>query len=219
MYTSRLFLFVTALGFSWAASAIAADAKPAVETLNPFTNRADIPADADLSSVRLQRVRMVRLATATALTGNDPRFCKEVATRDPGGSMYCAYPGRKATSPAWRVTYSYHAGPMASDEYQNSYFTFDVYFHPDELTLPALKTKSGHKTAKAEALNNFGITTGKPVVTGTVIDQKASAFCPGSFVEGSWVQAESRCEDKIVTKAVTIKPTYITVSVDPSKGR
>jgi hypothetical protein len=219
MSTSRPFLFVTVLGFSCAASAMAADAKPAVETLNPFTNRADIPADADLSSIRLQRVRMVRLTTATASTSKDPRFCKEAATRDPGGSIYCADLEHKSTSPAWRVTYSYHSGPMASDEYQNSYFTFDVYFHPEEITQPALKRKFGHKTAKAEALNTFGITTGKPDVTGTVIDRTASAFCPGSFFEGSWVQADSRCEDKLVTKAVTAQPTYITVSVDPSKSR
>ena len=47
--------------------------------------------------------------------------------------MCCPYTQNMSPAPAYKVTYSFTGPPLASDEYGNRYFTFRVYFRPEEL--------------------------------------------------------------------------------------
>lgn len=186
-----------------------------VEEVNPFTHFAYIPEGADLSSIRLEGVKTVKVATQKKST-TDVRYCEEVMRGDPGGSMYCPYTQFQSPSTAWQVTYSYYGQPMASDEYGNSYFTFSVYLRPNELSLTARKKLSEHRIVKADAASLFEFSTYRDPVRRVVIDDAASTFCDGNFVDGVWMHMDAKCEDEIKYTTITAPSTYITVRVDPA---
>src|ERR1700722_11011746 len=77
-----------------------------VENLDPYTHLANIPADSDLSSIRFQGVKKVKVATERKSI-TDVRDCADQQFRDPGGSMYCPYTQDQSPATAYRVTYSY----------------------------------------------------------------------------------------------------------------
>jgi hypothetical protein len=186
-----------------------------VEALHPFTHVADIPEGSDTSSIRFESVKLVKVATESKST-TDWSACEEAANIEPGGSLYCPYTQLQSPEPAYQVTYSYRGQPMGSDEYGNGYFTFNVYFRPDELSPTAWKKLSEHAMAKADAAGFFELTTYRAPVQEVVIDEAASTFCDGNFVDGLWTHANSQCEDKIHDKTITALSSYVTVKVDPA---
>jgi len=185
-----------------------------VEALNPFTHLASIPESSDPSSVRFEGVKMVKVSTESKST-MDAHACEEAARVEPGGSMYCPYTQLQSPAPAYEVTYSYRGQPIPSDEYGSSYFTFSVYFRPDELSPDVWMRLSKHRLAKADAAGFFDVTTYRDIVQEVVIDEAASTFCSGNFVDGLWTHTDSRCADRINTKTITVPSSYITVKVDP----
>jgi hypothetical protein len=189
-----------------------------VEELHPFTHIAWIPQGADLSSIRFQGVRKVEVATARKST-TDMRYCEDQQFRDPGGSMYCPYTRFESPSAAYQVTYSYRGQPLASDEYGNTYFTFKVYFRPDELSLAVRETLARHAIARSDAAAYFDLTTYAAPVRQVVIDEAASTFCDGTLADGTWVHTDPRCEDKVHYTTITAPSTYVTVKVDPTSSR
>src|SRR5271166_467792 len=56
-----------------------------MDQLNPFTHVASIPAIADPSTIRFEKLRMVELASKTKTT-TDTQNCKERKFRDPDGT-------------------------------------------------------------------------------------------------------------------------------------
>jgi hypothetical protein len=55
------------------------------------------------------------------------------------------------------VTYSYTGQPMASDEYGNRHFTFQVYFRPDEMPPAVQKLLAGSKPKRSELAAYFAV--------------------------------------------------------------
>ncbi len=102
----------------------------AAETLHPFTHQASIPATAQPATIAFQKVKATKVFTTVSST-MDPDYCKDLQFRDPGGSLYCPQIQYQSPAPAYEVTYSYKDQPMASDEYGNGNFTFQVYFRPE----------------------------------------------------------------------------------------
>jgi hypothetical protein len=186
-----------------------------VEALHPYTHVADIPAGSDLSTVRFENVKMVRVATETKSTV-DVHACEEAANLEPGSSMYCPYNQFQSPAPAYRVTYSYLGQPIGSDEYGSGYFTFSVYLRADEISPTLWKRMSDRRMAKADVAGFFELTTYRVSAPQVVIDQAASTFCEGNFVDGLWTHSDSRCEDKVNSMTVNAPSSYVTVKVDLS---
>jgi len=186
-----------------------------VEALRPFTHVADIPKGSDIASIRFESVKLVWVATESKST-TDLSACEEASDIEPGGSMYCPSTQLQSPAPAYQVTYSYLGQPMGSDEYGNGHFTFSVYYRPDELSPAAWKKLSGHKMAKADAAGFFELTTSRAPVREVVIDEAASTFCDGNYVDGLWTHTDSKCEDKIHSKTIAALSSYVTVKVDPA---
>jgi hypothetical protein len=216
--------FAAVIGALCAMPALAADSalkSPAaptaavrIEALDPFTHLADIPEGSDLSSIKFQGVKMVSVATQRKST-IDLHYCEQAAMRDPGGSAYCPSTQLQAPSPAYQVTYSYSGRPMASDEFGSRGFTFSVYLRPEELS-PAVREKLSRRgMAKAEAADLFKLSNFRAPVRRVAIDEAASKFCGGNFIDGSWTHSDPKCQDQITYKTVTSPLDYVTVRVDP----
>lgn len=186
-----------------------------VEGINPFTHFAYIPEGADVSSIRFEEAKMVKVATQRKLT-SDVRYCESVMQGDPGGSMYCPYVQFQAPSVAWQVTYSYQGQPMASDEFGNSSSTFSVYLHPNELSPAVRENLSRHRMSKADAASLFEFRTYGDPVRRVVINEAASTFCEGNFVDGLWMHIDAKCEDKVNYMMITAPSAYIAVRVNPA---
>jgi hypothetical protein len=184
-----------------------------VQELHPFTHLASIPADSDLSSIKFESVKKVNVATRRRSV-IDVRYCEETAKRDSGDSMRCPSEELEAPAPAYEVTYSYHGQPLASDEDGDRYFRFSVYLREDELSPAVRKMLSEKKPVRAAAKDYFSLNTSRETVAGAVIDEAASTFCEGNFVDGSWARTDRRCVDKINTKASIASSAYITVRID-----
>jgi hypothetical protein len=221
-------LFATATGVLCATSVMAGgltpESKPSnsviakVEELHPYTHFANIPEGADPSSIKFQGVKTVKVATRMKST-TDVRYCRDQQFRDPGGSMYCPYTKLESPSVAYQVTYSYRGQPLASDEYGDTYFTFSVYFRPEELSPAVRERLAKHSISKADAAGYFDLSTYRAPVRQIAIDEAASTFCDGNFVDGFWTQTDSKCQDKVNYKTITAASEYITVKVDPALSR
>jgi len=189
-----------------------------VEKLHPFTHFAYIPQGSDLSSIKFQGVKKVEVATQIKST-TDVRYCDDQEFRDPGGSMFCPSTQLESASAAYQVTYSYRGQPLASDEYGKTYFTFSVYFRWDELSPAVRDTLAKHEVSRADAAAYFDLTAYRSPVREVVIDEAASTFCAGNFVDGSSMHRDSKCEDNIHYTTITSPSVYVTVKVDPALGR
>lgn len=186
-----------------------------VETtqLQPFTKIAEIPVGSDLSSIRLESIKAVKVATTrTSIT--DKRYC-EGGYREPGGSMYCPSVQDGSLMPAYRITYSYNGPPLGSDEYGNAHFTFSVTVRPIDLSPAALQAISDRKMNRAATAEDFRVTTSPGFVPRVVIDEANSVFCDGNYIDGLWTHTDRNCEDKVTLKTVATPSDYITVRVDP----
>jgi hypothetical protein len=214
----RQVLVATAISLGFALSAmadgLALKTSVKVQELHPFTHLASIPAGADPSSFKFESVKLVSVATQSKSV-IDERGCDEATQRDPGGSIDCSYTAFQALSPAYEVTYSYLGQTMAADEYGSNHFTFSVYLRPEELSPAVQQALSEHKMGKAAAAGFFELNTSRDSVRQVRIDELASKFCNGNFLDGSWMHTDSKCDDQISYKTITAPSSYITVKVDP----
>jgi hypothetical protein len=183
-----------------------------VTNLQPFTHVAYVPAGADLSSIRFDSIKAVKVAS-TRTTVQNYRYCLQTS-QEPGGSMYCPYVQDSSPVPAYRVTYSYSAPPLASDEYSSTRFTFSVVLRPEDLDSSVLQTMSAGKIGRAAAAEGFKFTTSRDSVQEIVIDEANSSLCAGNYIDGVWAHSSPVCEDRVAYKTVTVPSDYFTVTVD-----
>jgi hypothetical protein len=189
-----------------------------IKDLHPFTHAASIPASTDPAKIKIEKVKATRVFTKEK-SSVDLDYCRDVPFRDPGGSMYCPYTEDDSAVPAYEVIYSFKGEPLASDEYGNRYFTFQVYFRPDELPPALRRALSIGKMKRAELATYFNVSTSRPPVQAKVIDEANSSLCDGHYVKSNWIQNDPNCEDKVSFKTVTRPSDYITVQVDPVSPR
>jgi hypothetical protein len=185
----------------------------AAEALHPFTHQAFLPATAQTATITFRTVKATKVVTTVSST-MDPDYCKDLQFRDPGGSLYCPYIQYQSPAHAYEVTYSYKDQPMASDEYANGDFTFQVYFRPEELPPALRQALSAHHRNRAELATYFQVTTSRLPIRTAVIDRANSTFCPGNSIDSNWIHDDPACQDKIVFQTVTNPSDYMTVRVD-----
>ena len=188
-----------------------------VTDLHPFTHTAYIPMGSRLSSIRIEAIKLVKVATKRR-TVTSERYCAQPWT-EPGGSMFCERTTDESSVPAYRVTYSYSGQLMASDEQGNAYFTFSVYFRPDEISPQLREVVALGKIQRAALAEFFTIATSSELVQHMAIDQANSTRCDGNYFDGDWVRTNPKCEDNIAYRKVAIPSSYITVKVDPRASR
>jgi hypothetical protein len=187
-----------------------------ISDLHPFTHVAYIPAGADLSSIRIENIKAVKVATKQRSI--NPGNCEELWA-EPGGSTYCPRTTDESPVPAFRVTYSYRGPSTASDEIgRNTYFTFEVYFRPDEISPRILRALSSDKISRSAAAEFFQITVGRDSVEHPVVDEANSTLCDGDYVDGNWMHTNPRCEDTITYKQAASASPYIPVNVAPDSS-
>jgi hypothetical protein len=75
------------------------------------------------------------------------------------------------------------------------------------------------KMKRAELATYFNVSTSRPPVPASVIDEANSSFCDGNYRDGDWIQKDPKCKDKVSFKTVTRPSDYITVKVDPIPAR
>jgi hypothetical protein len=197
---------------------LAAGVAQGQETLQPFTHVARIPAGFDTGSIRFQTAKMVRIPATLVYTTN-PEYCKDLAFRDPGGSMYCPSARTGDTATAYELTFSVTGTPLASDEYGNRNFTFHVYFAPDELAPDVRQAISNGKRSRSDAVGSFKVSTSRELVRQNVVDEAASHFCAGNFMDGAWINSDANCRDQVYYKAIDAPSDYITVRIAPNPVR
>ena len=126
----------------------------ASEKQHALTHVAFIPEGSDLNSVRFEKVKTLKIRATAA----DTESCEDLAAREHrSASAEC--PQADAMTSVYEVTYSYSGQPMASDEYGNRHFTFQVYFRPDELSPAARKALSAAKIKRADVASYFAVKT------------------------------------------------------------
>ena len=133
--------------------------------------------------------------------------------------MFCQRTTDEFPVPAYRVTYSYRGQPLASDEYGNTYFTFSVYFRPDEIGPRLSEMVALGTVIRADLEEFFQLSTSRESVQQTVIDPANSAFCDGNYVDGNWIRTNPKCGDRVVYDTVAAASAYISVRVDPAYSR
>ena len=133
--------------------------------------------------------------------------------------MYCPLIQDESPAPAYAVTYSFKSEPLASDEYGNRNFTFQVYFRPDEFPPALRRALSTGKVKRGELATYFNVTASRLPVQGAVIDEANSSFCSGNYIDANWIQDDPHCQDKVSFKNVTTPSDNITVQVEPVSPR
>ena len=208
------------VGFGLVLSGIMANAQslPTITDLDPFTHVALIPAESDLTSIRFQSVKLVRIPTKSRSITADS-YCQQQAFREPGGSLYCPQTQLEMKVPAYQVTYSYAARPMMSDEYAGTSFTLSVYYRPEELSSVMRQAISQGKGRDSDVAAFFDAKTSRMSEQRTAIDLQNSTFCGGNLIDGIWSRVQSRCTDEIKYKAVTVAANSVAVRIDPSSPK
>jgi hypothetical protein len=192
--------------------------KTQIEDLHPFTHFSTIPASSDPGTIKFEGVKTTKVFTKVK-SKMDQGYCADLQFRDPGGSMYCPYVEQESPVSAYEVTYSYTGEPLASDEYGNRYFTFNVHFRPEELRAALRTALSAGRMKRTELATYFDVTTSRLPVRAAVIDEANSSFCDGNYMDGNWIQNDPRCKDKVSFNTVTVPSAYITVRVEPVSSR
>ena len=188
-----------------------------ITDLQPFTHVAYIPTGSGLSSIRIEGVKLVKVATKRRIVTKE-RYCNQ-PWAEPGGSMDCQRITEESPVPAYQVTYSYWGRPMVSDEYGNTYFTFSVYFRQDELSQRLREILALGKIRRAALEEFFEVTMSRAPTQQIVIDSANSTLCDGNYLDGNWTRTNPKCEDKIVYQRVASASPYITVRVVPASSR
>jgi hypothetical protein len=177
--------------------------------LDPFTHVASIPATVDPKTIRFEKLKTVQLASKTQ-TSTDPQDCKERQFRDPDGSG-CTSVKVLERVKAIEANYSYIGPQIATGEGEigPTRHTFAVYFRPEELSVNGPVEKLNRE--QAESL--FQFSTSRPMVQQRVIDQQNSHFCEGNYVDGSWVQKDSTCKERVQYMNQAVASQYWAVEV------
>jgi len=177
---------------------------------NPFNHVASIPATVDPSTIRFEKLKVVDLASKTQTT-TDVQGCKERQFREPDGSN-CETVKVLEHVKAIEADYSF-IGPQLSTgegEISPSRQSFSVYFRPEELP----SSKPVEKLNREQAGSLFQLSTSRPMVQQKVIDQQKSHFCEGNYVDGSWMQKDSKCQEQVQYTTATVPSTYWAVAVE-----
>jgi hypothetical protein len=182
--------------------------KQAGQVDNPFTHAASIPAIVDPSTIRFEKLRTVELASKTQTT-SDAQDCKERQSREPDGST-CETVKVVEKVKALEATYSYSGPVLSAGESLPGRETFAVYFRPEEVGVdgPVGKLK------RDQAASFFQVSTYRPTVEQKIIDKEHSHFCDGSYVDGSFVRKDPKCQDQVQYTSQTVPSPYLTVQVD-----
>ena len=188
-----------------------------ITDLRPFTHAAEIPVGSQTASIRIEGIKFVKIATKRRSITNGV-YCNQ-PWAEPGGSMSCERTADESPVPAYRVTYSYRGQPLASDEYGNPYFTFNVYFRPDEISPRLRERVASGKIGRAELAEFFDIATSREPVQETVIDETRSTLCDGNYVDGNWIHTNPKCEDNIAYRRVAMPSPYLRVEVNSGTPR
>ena len=202
-----------------AATSAEKEASIKIVDLAPFTHVTYIPVGADLSSIRFKGIHVVKVATKERSETNLHYCDDERLTTEPGGSMYCPLITLESAVPAYKVTYTFTAPPMASDEYGNTSFTFSVYFSPDDISPSLRQALSSGKVSRAEASQYFRISASRDSARQVIVDEAKSTFCEGNYIEGYWYHANPKCQDHMIYKNVASASPYMTVKVDAVPAR
>jgi len=189
-----------------------------IRDLQPFTHIAYIPVGAVPSSLKVEGVKAVQLATRLRYQTN-PQYCEERLAAEPATALDCSRTTAESRVPAYEVSYSFSGQPMASDEYGITHFTFSVYFRADELSPEVRRAISAGVAGGTNAAEFFQLTTSKDSVHQMVIDEAHSTFCDGNYVDGNWVPTNTKCDDDVRYEVVAGPSSYITVIVDPVSSR
>lgn len=187
------------------------------EELQPFTHVAYIPADADPTSIRFSKMRLVNVASKISYAF-DRAYCEQLAFRDPGGSIACPSFHTDASVPAYEVTYSYVGEPLPVEDLSRD-FTFSVYFRMDELAPGVEKALSVGRKGRSEAATYFAVTTKRETIRQVVIDNQHSILCDGTYSDGAWTHTDPGCQDHIAYSIAAVPSGYLTVQVDPLAAR
>jgi hypothetical protein len=180
-----------------------------VDEINPFTHVVSLPATVDPSSIRFEKLSMVELASKTKTTA-ETQDCKDRQFRDPDGTSCQAVVERVK---ALAATYSYSGPALSSGEAAPGRDTFSAYFRPEEAAIdgPVQKLK------RDQAASYFLMSTYRGMVDQKVIDKEHSRFCDGSYVDGSWMLKDPKCQDQVQYTSQTVPSPYLTVQVDLRK--
>jgi len=184
-----------------------------VVDLQPFSHVARLPLDSDSSTIRFEKVKLVRIPTTITYTMNRQN-CEEAVSRDTGGSASCLELETGSPAMAYEVTYSYVGQPLTSDEFGQRNFRFEVYFRPEELPSDTRQAVASKRRERGDLAAYFNVSVQRESVPRAVIDQARSRFCDGNFVDGAWVRSDRDCRDEVVTKVAASAPDYLTVRVD-----
>ena len=187
------------------------------EEVHPFTHVAYIPADADPTSIRFSKIRLVKVGSRISYT-DDRAYCQQLAFRDPGGSIACPSSHTDAYVPAYEVTYSYVGQPLSTEDLSRD-FSFSVYFRMDELAPGVKRALPVGRKGRSEAATYFTVTTKRETTRQVAIDNQHSTFCDGTYRDGAWTHTDTRCQDLITYTIAEVPSGYITVRVDPLAPR
>ena len=149
-------LLVPSLRAAASVEAIAKAPEPETTAAQLLTHIAYIPANSDPGTIRFEGIRLVSVPAGIQHTAG-ANYCAELASRDPGGSMFCpsASTAQRVTA-AYEVTYSFTGQPMTSDELASRHFTLKVYFHPDELA-PEVRQAVAGRLNRADTAAYFAV--------------------------------------------------------------
>jgi hypothetical protein len=208
--TSAYVTAIPAVAQTTTASAPTGDAVvEQISDLQPFTHIAYIPANADLSTIRIDTVKMVKVATKLRSVSNT-RDCDD----RPGNPADCIRTRYESRVPAWRVTYWYKAPSTATEESGDAYYTFSVYLRMDEIRPGLLQALLAAKARRSAAAELFEVSTSWASIQQEVIDEANSSFCDGYYLDSGWVHTNPGCEDGVAYRPVADLSTYISVKVD-----
>jgi hypothetical protein len=213
------FLAAIALGSTVPAADAGTTAEDMVEVAagntRPFTHVAWLPESADISSIKFEGIRTIKAATNLHETANSS-YCRE-RSAEPGGSLYCPAITHESEVEAIEVRYSFNDRPMASDENGSTYYTFSVYFRPDEISSGLRLALSSGKFARTSSSDYLKVRTSRDSIRGTEIDRVNSTPCPGNYRDGNWISTNPRCEDRVAYREVPGHSPYIKVEVEVSQ--
>lgn len=182
-----------------------------ISDLQPFTPIAYIPASADLLSIKIESIKMVKIATKVRSVTNT-RDCDDW----PGNYPDCSRTTYESRVPALRVTYSYRDESAPSDESGTTYFTFSVYFRAEEINPGLRRALSAGKISRSSAVEFFEISTSRGSIQQEVIDEANSSVCDGYYADGNWFHTNPMCKDRVIYRKVASMSPYITVKVAPA---
>jgi len=188
-----------------------------INDLEPFTHTAYIPVGADLSSIRYEGIKRVKVATKLRSV-TDPNDCIDRGIE--GVPPVCSRSTYESYVPALRVTYSYRGPSTASGEYgKTMWFTFSVYFREDEIGPGLQRALSSSKISHKTVAELFETSTARGSIQQSVVDEANSILCDGYLGDSGWTQTSPKCEDSVAYMKVASPSPYITLRIDPAPSR